>query len=181
MQCGPAGKGLWHQRRILGVVAESALTMKESRRVMILTPDGDVYVEDASGQGMEIEGIWWSDNLTLPCGIRSEGACAFRRELRDVQFAALRRPQRLRHGLTSIGANRVTHPVDGVWWSLRRLQGLPSERGPCSQTCEKFSVSLQNCCQTQHKWEAQRWLPSFSPGNGPPAQRPRDHRACKFL
>ena len=36
----------WVQCRIVGVVAE-----KESRRVMILTPDGDVHVEDASGQG----------------------------------------------------------------------------------------------------------------------------------
>ena len=48
MQYGPSGGGLWHQRHILGVVSESTMTMKESRRVMILTPDGDVYVENAS-------------------------------------------------------------------------------------------------------------------------------------
>ena len=82
---------------------------------MILTLDGDLHVEDDSGQGMEIEGIRWSENRVFPSGIRWGRA------------APLRRPQRLWHGLTSIDA---THPVDGVWWSLARLQGLPRERGP---------------------------------------------------
>ena len=45
MQYGLAGAGLWHQCRIRGVVA----AMKDSRRVMILTLDGEVYVEDSSG------------------------------------------------------------------------------------------------------------------------------------
>ena len=68
-------------RRILGVIDQSALTMKESRRVTTFTPDGDVYVEDASGQGREIEGIRWSEN-------RAPGAC-------------LRSPTRVRRRSTS--------------------------------------------------------------------------------
>ena len=50
MQCGPAAGGLWHQRRVLGVVAESSLTTKDSRQVTILTPEGDVCVNRRSAQ-----------------------------------------------------------------------------------------------------------------------------------
>ena len=60
------------QRRILGVVAETALTLQESRRVMSLTLDGDVYVEDAAGQGREIEGIRRSESRALSSGTRQE-------------------------------------------------------------------------------------------------------------
>ena len=59
MQYGPAGGGHRHQHRILGVVAESAMTM-------LLTRGGDVYVEDASGHGREIEGIRRSESRALP-------------------------------------------------------------------------------------------------------------------
>ena len=41
LQQGPAGGELWHQQRILGVVAESSSTTKERRS------DCDVCVEDA--------------------------------------------------------------------------------------------------------------------------------------
>ena len=127
-QCGPASGGLWHQRRILGVVAESALTMMESR-VMILTPEGDV--EDASGQGREIEGIRWSEDRALPSGIRRERACAFRREVGDVQ---LRRAGEAAEVEARADSDRrhpgILHPVDGAWWSLARLQALPLQRYP---------------------------------------------------
>ena len=76
---------------------------------MILTPDGDVYVEDASDQGREIEGVRWNENRAFPSGIRRERAYACRRELGDVQlYRAEERPQRLRHGLASIGATHVS-------------------------------------------------------------------------
>ena len=45
-------------------------------------------------------------------------------------FAALRWLWRWRCGLTSIDGTQYPHPVDGVWWSLARLQGLLPERGP---------------------------------------------------
>ena len=111
---------LWNQRRTLGVVAEPALTMKESRRVMILTPDDDVYFEDASRQRREIEGIRWSENRALPSGIRPEGAHVFRRELGEVQ---LRRAEEAAEVQAQADFDRrhpgVPHPVSGVWWSLR--------------------------------------------------------------
>ena len=121
MQRGRAGGWLWHQRRFLAVVAESDLTMKESRRVMVLTSDGDVHVEDASGQGREIEGI---RNRALPTGISRGRAYAFRREPGDVQR------RRAEEAALDRRHPGVPHPVDGFWWSLARLQGVPPVRGP---------------------------------------------------
>ena len=88
---------------------------------MILTPDGDVYVEDASGQAREIEGIGWSEKRALPPGICQERAYAFRREFGDVQ---LRRAEEAAENEARADMDRrhpgVPHPVDGVWWSLAR-------------------------------------------------------------
>ena len=79
----------------------------ESRRVKNLTPDGDVYGECASGQGRDIEGIRWSENRALPSGTRPEVRTLSDASSETFNFAALRRPQRLRHGLTSIDGTQV--------------------------------------------------------------------------
>eukprot|EP00974_Lingulodinium_polyedra_P012990 1261022-Lingulodinium_polyedra.AAC.1 len=46
--------GLWHQRWVIGRVRSS------ESGVVILTPDGDVYVEDVGDQSREILAARWS-------------------------------------------------------------------------------------------------------------------------
>ena len=75
---------------------------------MTLTPDGDVFAEDASGQGREIQGIRWSENRAQPSGIRRERVPHSDASSDTFNFAALRKPQWLRHGLTSIGVAQVS-------------------------------------------------------------------------
>ena len=124
---GPGCSPGWH----LGVVAESALMMKESRRVMILTPDGDVHVEDASGQGREIDGIRWSENRALLPGIRRERADAFRRELGDVQ---------LRHAEEAAEARATPRCPSSRGWSLvvaRAASRTPVRSASSARSCSR--------------------------------------------
>ena len=46
---------LWHQRRILGIIASSDGT--NSWLAIILTPDGDIYMEDYSGSHRDIAAV----------------------------------------------------------------------------------------------------------------------------
>ena len=105
--------------------------MKESRRALVFMPDGDMSVEDLSGQVGEVEGIRWSEDCVAPSGVCRESAHKCRCELGDVHFCRA-------EGIAKIEAradidrrhSSVAQPTGGLWWLLERLRGLPPECGP---------------------------------------------------
>ena len=101
-------EGTLAQARVLGVVAESALTVKESRRVVILMPDGDVHVEDASGQGRELRASAGARIVRCLVGFAGKVLTPSAASSETFNFDALKRPQLLRHGLTSIDATQTS-------------------------------------------------------------------------
>ena len=68
--------------------------------MVTLTPDGDVFAEDASGQGREIQGIRWSETVHSPQEFAGNVSPHSDASSETFNFAALRKPQWLRHGLT---------------------------------------------------------------------------------
>ena len=60
---------LWHQRRILGEVAHTDGT-SHSHLYVVLTPDGDVYIEDYSGRDRGVTAVRFSaTRRALPPGV----------------------------------------------------------------------------------------------------------------
>ena len=106
-------------------VAESSSTTKESRLVMVPTPDGDVYVEHARWVSVGARPAECALEFLANVLTNSDESSG------TFNFAALRRPQKSRPRADFDRRNPgVLHPADGFWWSLARLQGLPLERGP---------------------------------------------------
>ena len=118
------------------MVAEFALTMKESRRALIFMPEDVMCVEDLSGQVGEIRGIRWSEDCTAPLGVCPEGAYDCRSELGDVHFRRAGDTAKI-EARAKIDRRdpSVAHPASGLWWLLERVRTLPPESGPSPVPC----------------------------------------------
>ena len=79
---------LWHQRRILGEVAPTDGT-SHSHNYVVLTPDGDVYLEDYSGRDRWITAVRFSPiRRALPGGVPGASTYRFNADTPTEELAA---------------------------------------------------------------------------------------------
>ena len=80
---------LWRQHLILGEVAYPDRTM--SRIFAVLTPDGDMYVEDSSGQCGHVVAVRFADHRRhLPAGIPPNRVYKFKGDSSDVELLEIK-------------------------------------------------------------------------------------------
>ena len=84
-----AGDQLWHQRLVLGHLRPWAGSPPELFRVVIATPDADVYDEDYSGLTADIAAVRFSDARDPPPGIPRLFSYRFRRPPSAADLTAL--------------------------------------------------------------------------------------------
>ena len=78
----------WHQRRILGEVASTDGT-SHSHNYVVLTPDGDVYLQDYSGRDRWITAVRFSPTRrALPGGVPGVSTYRFNADTPTEELAA---------------------------------------------------------------------------------------------
>ena len=85
---GPEPSLLWHHHRILGEVAHTDGT-SHSHQYVVLTPDGDVYIEDYSGRDRGVTAVRFSaTRRALPFGVPGAHTYPFSSDPPAAELAA---------------------------------------------------------------------------------------------
>ncbi|CAK0825888.1 unnamed protein product, partial [Prorocentrum cordatum] len=149
-----AGAPLWHQRKVLGRLRPSAARPTEPLRLIIATPQSDVYDEDYAGTSADIQGVRMAAARAIPPGLDRGQTHRFHRDPTAAELVAF-----------NVAAEQVCQDILA---NEAMLAGVPFVPNP--QGC------LQPLCRSS--WTApgpllaRRWLLPLESQRLPSAARP---------
>ena len=127
----PGGDLLWHQRRILGEVAPT-VGIDHSHNYAVLTPDGDVYLEDYSGRDRWITAVRFSATRRVAPCLAEYPELALTASLKTRLPPTLPQPKQQRGKQLKIGGRRTEdlsrRPL--IYYPWERLHNQTTRRPP---------------------------------------------------